>query len=138
MKLTLSKKIELAEKCCLNPAGCPFQKDCVTYEDRKQKCSNCKNVLDKVDLVELLRHFYTSTPSTTQTKRKRTGAGKSTELSKAEIKEILLLHKDGKNYNQICTELHLQFRTVKNVITKGFKNKKANEKVEEVENELES
>lgn len=134
--MPLTQKIELAEKCCLNPAGCPFQKDCITYEDRKQKCSNCKNVLDKVDLVELLKYFYTSTPSSTHSKR--TSAGKSTELNSTEIKNILLLHKDGLNINQIANELHLQFRTVKNVVNKSFKNSLANEKVEEVENELES
>lgn len=135
MDLGNRTNLEIIKKFCLVDGGCPKLSKCKDYTERVKVCSQCIDKVYKFDMVEILRELY-ATPTYTKPTPPRTG--KSTELSKGKIKEILLLHKDGLNINQIATELHLQFRTVKNVVNKSFKNSLANEKVEEVEKELES
>lgn len=136
MNMGIPKNLEIAQAFCLNPKGCPLQKGCKTYDDRQQKCSACRNKLEKVDLVDLLNYFYTTSTSDTSHKPIPHTTGKSTELSKTQIKNILILHSQGYSINKISVKLHLQFRTVKKVIEKGFKNQNSNLKVEEVEKEL--
>jgi len=134
MNVGIEKNLEIALVFCLNPNGCPLQSDCKTYDDRQQKCSACRNKLEKVDLVDLLNHLYKN--GGCGKKANRVYKGKNTELSKVQIENILSLHSDGYSINKISEELHLQFRTVKNVINLSFKNALANEKVQNIKNEM--
>jgi hypothetical protein len=138
MNLGFETNKKIAEKYCLSPQGCPKLQGKTDYSERMTICSGCNNYLNKVDLVDLLNHFYNNntTPAPAPTKPKAPSKGKSTELSKTQIKKILLMSADGNSKNKIATELKLHFTTVKNVIELGFKNEMANEKVIQVKNEM--
>ena len=128
----LKTNMKIAEKYCLSPDGCPKLKGITDYNEKLTKCAGCTNYLNKIDLVELLRELYTPTTTTSPTQ----GKGKSTELSKPQIKKILQLYNDGYSQTRITRELNLPNRTVKNVLTLGFKNELANDKVRACQQEL--
>lgn len=130
MNLGIENNIKIAQRYCLNPNGCPKLKGKTDYNEKLTICAGCTNYLNKIDLVELLQ-YYTTTPPTTTTRTFK-GKGKSTELSRTQIREILTLHRDGMSMTAIQKEMGLQFRTVKNVINLSFKNELANKKVREV------
>lgn len=137
--IDLKTKMEIAEKYCLSPEGCPKLKGITDYNERLTKCAGCTNYLNKIDLVELLREFYDNSPTTTTSSTTSTfkGRGKNTEQSITMIKKILTLyHKEGYTQTRIARELHLSHRTVKNVLTLGFKNEPSNEKVRACQQEL--
>ena len=138
MNLGFDTNLKIAEKYCLHPDGCPKLKGKTDYNERMAICAGCNNYLNKVDLVDLLNYYYTNTPTPTtiSSKPKTTPTGKSTELSKTQIKKILMYDKDGWTKNKIATELKLHFSTVKNVINLSFKNEKANEKVKQIIDEM--
>ena len=140
MNLGIKDNMKIAEKYCLNPEGCPKLKGITDYNEKLSKCAGCTNYLNKIDLVELLRELHNTAPTSTssQSKSRRNTNGKNTELNKSEIKKILELNDSGYTINGICVELGLQYRTVKNVLTLGFKNEASNEKVRNVMKELES
>ena len=135
MNLGIDTNKKIAEKYCLNPNGCPKLKGKTDYNEKLSICAGCTNYLNKIDLVELLQYYTTNTTSTT-TPRPTNHKGKSTELSKTQIKKILTLHSQGYTKNKIATELVLHFTTVKNVIDLGFKNEDANDKVRQVKEEM--
>ena len=138
MNLGIKDNMKIAEKYCLNPEGCPKLKGITDYNEKLSKCAGCTNYLNKIDLVELLRELHNTAPTSSQSKSRRNTNGKNTELNKSEIKKILELNDSGYTINGICVELGLQYRTVKNVLTLGFKNEASNEKVRNVMNKLES
>lgn len=131
----LKTNMKIAEKYCLSPEGCPKLKGITNYNERLSKCAGCTNYLNKIDLVELLRELYNNTPTSSPSPTHK-GKGKSTELSKPQIKKILQLHNDGYSQTRITRELNLPNRTVKNVLTLGFKNELANDKVRACQQEL--
>lgn len=139
MNLGIDTNLKIAEKYCLNPKGCPKLKGKTDYNERLTTCAGCTNYLNKIDLVDLLQYYTTNTdtnaPSTTKP-RPTNHKGKSTELSKTQIKKILTLHSQGYTKNKIATELALHFTTVKNVLELGFKNEDANDKVKQVKEEM--
>lgn len=135
MNLGLENNKKIAEKYCLNPQGCPKLKGKTDYNEKLTICASCNNYLNKIDLIELLQYYTTSTaPSKPQ--RKAPYKGKSTELNKPQIEQILLYDKDGWTKNKIATEMRLHFTTVKNVLELGFKNDLANEKVKKIIDEM--
>ena len=137
--IDLKTKMEIAEKYCLSPEGCPKLKGITDYNERLTKCAGCTNYLNKIDLVELLREIYDNSPTTTTSSTTSTfkGRGKNTELNVSQIKKILTLyHKEGYTQTGITRELKLSHRTVKNVLTLGFKNEQSNEKVRACQQEL--
>ena len=138
MNLGFDVNLKIAEKYCLAPGGCPKLKGKTDYNERMTICSGCNNYLHKVDLIDLLNHYYTTSTTNTDIPSRPTKPpkGKSTELSKTQIKKILLLSAEGMSKNRIATELKLHFTTVKNVIELGFKNEMANEKVKSVKDEM--
>ena len=104
------------------------------YKPYPQKfCEMLKTIL-------LLRELHNTAPTPTSSppKSRRNTNGKNTEQSITMIKKILDLNDSGYTINGICKELGLQYRTVKNVLTLGFKNEASNEKVRNVMKELES
>ena len=131
----LKTNMKIAEKYCLSPEGCPKLKGITNYNERLSKCAGCTNYLNKIDLVELLRELYNNTHTYSPSPTHK-GKGKSTELSKSQIKKILQLHNDGYSQTRITRELNLPNRTVKNVLTLGFKNELANDKVRACQQEL--
>ncbi len=140
MNLGIDTNIKIAEKYCLHPSGCPKLRGKTDYNEKLSICAGCTNYLNKIDLIELL-HYYASNNNTSTTtpapvKPKKPPKGKSTELNKSQIKKILTLHNQGFTKNKIATELTLHFTTVKNVIELGFKNDEANQKVQQVMDEL--
>ena len=133
MDLGNKTNLEIIKKFCLAAGGCAKLRKCKSYTERVQVCSQCIDKVYKYDMVELLRELYATPKGSAPTPPK---TGKGTELNKSQIRNVLDLHKSGKCMNSIATELHLSFRTVKNVINRSFKNSKANEKVEEVWKEM--
>lgn len=126
--------MRIAERYCLSPEGCPKLRGITDYNERLTKCAGCTNYLNKIDLVDLLRDLYTSPTSTSTTFK---GRGKNTELSVSQIKKILTLHhNEGYSQTKISRELKLSHRTVKNVLTLGFKNEMSNDKVRACQQEL--
>lgn len=137
--MTIKEKMQIAEKFCLRPEGCPKLKGITDYNEKLTKCAGCTNHLNKIDLVELLRELYHNTPTSTSTSSPSStfkGKGKSTELSKAQIKEILILDDECYTPTAIAKKMKIQYRTVKKVLTMGFKNDFANEKVKRIKEEL--
>ena len=133
----LNEKMLYAEKYCLRPEGCPKLKGITDYNERLSKCAGCTNYLNKIDLLDLLRELYHNTPTSTSSPSSTfKGKGKSTELSKAQIKEILILDDECYTPTAIANKMKIQYRTVKKVLTLGFKNDFANEKVRNIMNEL--
>ena len=134
--MTIKEKMQIAERFCLRPEGCPKLKGITDYNEKLTKCAGCTNHLNKIDLVELLRELYHNTPTSTSSPSSTfKGKGKSTELSKTEIKKILELSDSGYTMTGISRVLGIQYRTVKKVLTLGFKNEYANDKVRTVMNE---
>ena len=133
MDLGNKTNLEIIKKFCLAAGGCAKLRKCKSYTERVQVCSQCIDKVYKYDMVELLRELYATPKGSVPTPPK---TGKGTELNKSQIRNILELHKNGKSLNGIATELHLSFRTVKNVVNRSFKNTKANKKVEEVWKEM--
>lgn len=127
--------LKIAEKYCLSPDGCPKLKGITNYNERLSKCAGCTNYLNKIDLVELLIELNNTSTSTSSPSSTFKGKGKSTELSKTEIKKILELSDSGYTMTGISRVLGIQYRTVKKVLTLGFKNEYANDKVRTVMNE---
>jgi hypothetical protein len=138
MNLGFETNKKIAEKYCLAPQGCPKLQGKTDYSERMTICSGCNNYLNKVDLVDLLNHFYNNntTPAPAPTKPKKPSKGKSTELSNTQIKKILTLYSKGNTRNKIATKLALHFTTVKNAVELGFTNEDANEKVRLVKEEM--
>lgn len=136
--ISIKTKMQIAEKFCLSPDGCPKLKGITDYNEKLTKCAGCTNYLNKIDLVELLRDLYNTTPTTSTSSTSSTfkGKGKSTELSKAQIKEILILDSECYTHTAIANKMKIQYRTVKKVLTLGFKNDLANEKVKRIKEEL--
>lgn len=135
MDLGNKTNLGIIKKFCLADGGCAKLRKCKSYTEKVQVCSQCIDKVYKYDMVELLRELY-ATPKSSAPIPPKTGKG--TELNKSQIRNVLDLHKSGKSLNFIATELHLSFRTVKNVVNRSFKNSKANEKVEEVWKEMNS
>ena len=135
MNVGLKNNIKIAEKYCLAPEGCPKLKGKTDYNEKLAICAGCTNYLNKIDLVELLQHYYTSSPTTTKPPTPTTGKG--TELSKADIKKILTLyHIECIPITRIAQDYGFSFRTVKNVVNQSFKNPTSNKKVEEILKEM--
>ena len=108
--IDLKTKMEIAEKYCLSPEGCPKLKGITDYNERLTKCAGCTNYLNKIDLVELLREIYDNSPTTTTSSTTSTfkGRGKNTELNVSQIKKILTLyHKEGYTQTGITREFSL-------------------------------
>lgn len=134
MDLGNKNNLNIIKKYCLVDGGCPKLAKCKDYTERVKVCSQCIDKVYKYDMVEILRELYATPTSPPKPTPPRTGKG--TELSDREIKDVLLLYRQGNSINKVSEELHLQFRTVKNVINKSFKNESSNRKVEKNEKEL--
>lgn len=129
--------LKIAEKYCLSPEGCPKLRGIEDYNEKLSKCAGCTNYLNKIDLVILLIELHNNTPTSTSSPSSTfKGKGKSTELSKAQIKEILILDSECYTPTAIANKMKIQYRTVKKVLTMGFKNDFANEKVRKIKEEL--
>lgn len=133
MDLGNRTNLEIIKKFCLVDGGCPKLSKCKDYTERVKVCSQCIDKVYKYDMVEILRELY-ATPTSSPLPP---GKGKSTELSKAQIEKILTLyHSEKWSINRIAKDLHLQHLTVKNVIYGTFKSEYANEKVQNIKNEM--
>ena len=133
MDLGNKTNLEIIKKYCLAVGGCSKLRKCKSCAESVQVCSHCIDKVYKYDMVQLLRELY-ATPKVSAPTPPKTGKG--TELNRSQIRNILELHKSDKSLNYIATELHLSFRTVKNVVNRSFKNERANQKVEEVWKEM--
>lgn len=133
MDLGNKVNLDIIKKFCLAAGGCSKLRKCKSYTEKVQVCSQCIDKVYKYDMVELLRELYATPKGSAPTPPK---TGKGTELNRSQIRKILELHKMGNSLNYIATELHLSFRTVKNVVNRSFKNERANQKVEEVWKEM--
>ena len=140
MNLGIENNIEIAQRYCLSPGGCPKLKGKTDYNEKLTICAGCTNYLNKIDLVELLQYYTTNTttPPTTTNTNTFNGKGKATEQSNTKIRKVITLHRDGKSMTAIQKELDLQFRTVKNIINQSFTNEASNQKVREVIAEMDT
>lgn len=138
MEQKLQENLKIAEKYCFAEGGCKKLKGKTDYAERMTICASCNNYLHKIDLIDLLSYYRTTTPTPSSPTSSIQRTGKRTEQSIPKIKKVLLLyHVDGLSITAIQNELKLQFRTVKNIVNMSFKNEDSNEKVKRAKEELE-